>query len=111
MLVDGQSLYQTVKLCGDFNMLKDEISAVTGVSIIEKFLITYELIKQVDEVEVNNRFFSNEQYLFETKRNIKMFLLDDLYFLHKLERNRFHMSFVRKEQVNYFLNENFCLNI
>ncbi len=99
MFADGQSLFGLVRLCGDFNMIKDE-KTTAGVSIVEKFLVTYELIKRVDEVDVNNRFFSSGQYLFEAKRKLKMYLLDDLYTLHKFEKNRLYMSFVRKEQVS-----------
>lgn len=92
-------MFHVVRLCNDLNILKDD-SMVNNVSNVEKFLLIYELIKQVDKVTLNNKMFSNLQYLIETRRKIKMYLLDDLYNLHKAEKNHLCMSFVRKAQAD-----------
>ena len=98
-------MFRVLSLGAQFDFLKDEASD-TSISIIEKFLLICQLLKQIDQVSSDNKLFSNMSLVNESKRRIKMNLLDELYALHKLEKNYLHMSFVRKEQVNLIINFN-----
>ena len=105
-------MFRVLGLGAQFNLLKDEASD-TSISIIEKFLLICQLLKQIDQVSSDNKLFSNMSLANESKRRIKMNLLDELYALHKLEKNYLHMSFVRKEQVNlnFFIVNHIQLNL
>lgn len=85
-----KQVFELVRTCSDFNVLKEDKMSNQRVSIIEQYLVTYELIKQIDRVSSHS----------DSKRKIKMYLLDDLYSLHKLEKNHLYMSYVRKEQAD-----------
>lgn len=94
----NSSLIHLLRICIDFNSFKDD-NLLKNVSVVEKFLVIYELFKHVDNVSQNNKFVTNAHNLTDSKRKIKMYLLDELYNLHKLEKNHLYMSFIRKEQV------------
>lgn len=64
-------------------------------SVIEKFLFIYNLLKKIDNL--NEDSIKN---LNESKRKIKLYLLDDLYQLNKSEKNYLQMSFIRKQQAD-----------
>lgn len=85
-----KQVFELVRTCSDFNVLKEDKMSNQKVSIIEQYLVTYELIKKTDRVSSHS----------DSKRKIKMYLLDDLYSLHKLEKNHLYMSYVRKEQAD-----------
>jgi len=94
-----RSILASVCVCIDYNLLKDECNET---STIENFLITYDLIKIVDDLNKKsvNKLFTCLAYLNENRRQIKMYLLDDLYGMYKSEKNFLQMSFVRKQQAD-----------
>jgi hypothetical protein len=105
-------LFKTLRLCVNFDLLKDSFT-MNDFSQVEKYLLTYMLFKQCDQFSLdlnslnsnnnnnnnNCKIASSLSNCSDLKRKIKMYLLEELYVLHKMERNYLHMSFIRKEQV------------
>ena len=96
-LFDTKSdLTECICLAFDYHFLKDEDSDC--VSAIEHYLLLYRLIKKVAQFDPNSL-----ASISETRRKIKLYLLDDLYYLNKSEKNHLLMSFIRKEQADLLL--------
>lgn len=103
---NASRILDTMRLCVDYNLLKENYELEENVSTIEKFLFVVKLIRLVDEQPVINEL--NFKQFGECRRKLKLFLLDDLYGLNKAEKNWLQMSFIRKQQAD--LLEWTCLN-
>ena len=102
-LIPNSLIIDQLKSIAEYNLIREEedlLEATFKISIIEKFVLIHDLYKQIDRLEINNRLILNPSSIIEAKRKIQMNLLDDLYFLHKQEKNFLQMSFVRKEQAD-----------
>lgn len=88
----------TFKLCLEYSLLKEEYELESSISVVEKFVFVYDLVKFFYNLNTNNKLFSNSGL--ESRQKIQMHLLDDLYQLHRYEKNYLQMSFIRKEQAD-----------
>ncbi|CAF0772075.1 unnamed protein product [Brachionus calyciflorus] len=88
-------IWNLINLALDYHFLKDVYEIDSSVSSIESFLLIYSLLKQVESTQDS-----------ESKRKIKLYLLDDLYYMNKIEKNHLLMSFIRKEQADLLQWEN-----
>jgi len=96
------SILGSMSIGVDYNLIKDEYTTNSQISIIENLLVTYNLIKMIDDLNLksNNKLFTSQAYLNENRRQIKMYLLDDIYSLFKIDKNYQLMSLVRKQQTD-----------
>ncbi|RNA21801.1 dedicator of cytokinesis 3 isoform X1 [Brachionus plicatilis] len=86
-------LAEAMHMAFDYHFLKDQDS--DSVSVTEHFLLLYRLIKKMALIDHHLA-----PTLDDIGRKIKLYLLDDLYYLNKWEKNHLLMSFIRKEQAD-----------
>jgi hypothetical protein len=108
-----KSLFRLLALFADYVQLKEEdILGQTNerASIIEKHIVIYELFKAVDKlklkrcdshlIKAGHLIETQSSRLLEIKRQCKLYILDDMHYLYKSERDYLKMSYVRKEQAD-----------
>ena len=89
----GGPILDRIKLGFDYNFLKEFYEKERSISMVEKHVFIYDLLKLVERLSL-----SKSQT--EAKRKVKIYLLDELYGLNKQEKNYLQMSFIRKEQAD-----------
>lgn len=91
--VTSPALVDRIRTAFEYNFLREFYDKEQLVSSVEKYLFLYELFKIVERMSVSKE-------LSDSKRKIKIYLLDELYALNKQDKNYLQMSFIRKEQAD-----------